>query len=305
MHSSLPKVLHPLAGKPMIQYGIDLALRVSPEPPVLILGHEAERVWAAVGADVRVAIQAEQLGTAHAVMQAQSLLQNSADLVLAYAGDMPLLTPESLRAVVALHGAHDGPMTMLTAVVNDPRGFGRIIRGQEGDVVAIVEEVEATEEQRSIRELNPGVYCFDADWLWDALARIQPSAVKGEYYLTDTVALSVADGHPVKAIVADDAEEVMGINTRLHLAEAEAILRTRINHSLMLSGVTLIDPAATYVMSGVSVGEDTTIWPGVCLLGSTTVGRGCEIGPHAVLIDYQLEDGASVPAGARLTPAGM
>lgn len=300
MRSRLPKVLHRLGGRPMIDYSVDLALRLSPEPPVIVVGHGAEQVRAAVGDNARFVVQEQQLGTGHAVLQTAPLLEHEADLVLVYAADMPLLTPDSLRRLVSTHGQHPGPLTILTVIAEDPRGFGRVIRGEAGEVLGVIEEVEATPEQRAIQELNVGVYCFEASWLWSALERLQPSPQKGEYYITDTIGLAVADGYQVVAVMTDDRRETLGINTRVHLSEAEQVLRERKNLELMLLGVTMIDPATTYVQSQVAVGNDSTLWPGVHLKGSTTVGEGCEIGAGAVLVDVVIGDGCRIGASAIL-----
>lgn len=301
MRSDLPKVLHHLGERPLLAYGIDLAHRLSPEPPVLVVGHGAERVRAAVGDQALYAEQRQQLGTGHAVMQAEALLSGQADLLLVFAADMPLLTSETLRSLVATHTQHSGPITMLSFVGDDPRGFGRVVRDASGGVVAIVEEAEATIEQKAIRELNAGVYCFDAAWLWPALKRLQPSPAKGEYYLTDTIGLAVGEGQRVVAVSTLDPDEVMGINTREHLAEAEAVLRKRTNSRHMLAGVTMINPLATYIASSVQIGRDSVLWPGVCLRGRTEIGENCEVGPGAVLTDVILGSGCTVGANAVLT----
>ncbi|RME85046.1 MAG: bifunctional N-acetylglucosamine-1-phosphate uridyltransferase/glucosamine-1-phosphate acetyltransferase [Caldilineae bacterium] len=314
MHSQLPKVLHPLGGQPMVLYSLELAARLSPEPPVLIVGHQAERVKQVVGDRARFVEQAEQLGTGHAVLQTEPLLAGNADLILVFAADLPLLSAETLRRVVALHGQHPGPISMLTARVDTPRGFGRILRGEDGSVQAIIEEAEATPEQKAINELNAGVYCFDSWWLWPALRKLVPSPNKGEYYLTDTIAMAVADGYKVMAATTEDAEEILGINTREHLAEAERVLRRRKNRTLMQAGVTLIDPDHTYIHPHVEVGPDTTLYPGVCLFGATEVGEGCTLGPGAVLENVRLGPNSYVgahvvlndvtlPAGTRLSSA--
>ena len=297
MRSALPKVLHPLAGRPLVLHSVDLAARVSPEPPVLVIGYGAEQVRATVGPQARYVVQEEQLGTGHAVMQTEPMLADTADLVLVFTADMPLLSAETMRRIVATHSRHAGPITMLTVIAEDPRGFGRVLRSDDGEVLGIVEEVEATPEQRAIRELNTSVYCFTAGWLWSALRQIEPSPRKGEYYLTDTIGLAVAGGYEVAAVTTEDETEVMGINTRVHLAEAEAILRRRLNHQHMMAGVTMIDPECTYVAPGVEIGPDTTLWPGVCLLGDTSLGAGCEVGPGAVLTNVTLEDHCRVGAG--------
>jgi len=296
----LPKVLHPLGGRPLVAYSVDLAARLAPDPPVLVIGHGGEQVQAFLQDRARYVRQIEQLGTGHAVLQAAEVLRDQADLVLVYAADMPLLTAASLRRLVAEHSQHPGPLTLLTVIASDPRGFGRIVRGAGGEVLGIVEEAEATPAQRQICELNAGVYCFDAAWLWPALQRLQPSPRKGEYYLTDLVQFAVEDGFAVHAVVTADETEAMGINTRLHLAEAETILRNRINRALLEAGVTMIDPAVTYIQPDVVVQPDTVLWPGVCLLGRTQIGPGCEIGPHALLQDVILGGGSRIGGGVIL-----
>ena len=301
MKSNLPKVLHPLAGRPMIAYSLDLARAVSQMPPVVIVGHKADEVKAAVGKQAIFVEQTEQLGTGHAVMQAEAALAGRAETVMVYAADMPLITPETLQRLRQTHEASGAALTMLSVIAEDPRGFGRVVRGADGRALAIVEEIEATEEQKAIRELNAGVYCFEAEWLWPALKRLRPSPRKGEYYLTDLVGLAVADGRKVEVVTAETPEEVLGVNTRVHLAEAEAVVRRRKNRELMLSGVTLIDPDTTTIHPQVQVGRDTTIWPGVVLRGETVVGEGCVIGPHAVLTDVTVGDHAVIAAGVIAT----
>jgi len=309
MKSSLPKVLHPLAGRPMLAYSLDLAEAVGDMPPVVIVGYKADEVMAAAGKRATFATQTEQLGTGHAVMQAEETLAGKADVVLVYAADMPLITAGTLRRLMETHLTTNATITMLSVIAEDPRGFGRVVRGPDGGAQFIVEEIEATEEQKAIRELNAGVYCFDADWLWPALHRLQPSPRKGEYYLTDTVGLAVADGRRVSVVTTETPEEVLGVNTRAHLAEAERVVRMRKNRELMLSGVTIIDPEATYIQPGVQVGRDTTIWPGAVLWGDTVVGEACTIGPNTVLTDVTVGDRTNIGAGVVATgcdfPEGM
>ncbi len=246
-----------------------------------------------LGESVRYAVQEKQLGTAHAVMQAEALLAGQSDYVLVTYADMPLLRGETLRRLVETQQANPGPMTMLTVFYDDPRGFGRVIRKPDGTVSAIVEEYVATPEQLAVRELNVGAYCFRADWLWQALRRI-PMSPKGEYYLTDTVALAVQDGQPVQAIVLNDLTETIGVNTRVHLAEAEAAMRRRINEMHMLNGVTLIDPATTYIEAGVTIGPDTVIWPNTYIQGETSIGSGCAIGPNTHIRASKIGDRCTV-----------
>jgi bifunctional UDP-N-acetylglucosamine pyrophosphorylase/glucosamine-1-phosphate N-acetyltransferase len=293
MKSDRPKMLHPVCGEPMVFHALHAAQEASDGKPVLVIGHGADAVKAAVGDSARCVVQEQQWGTGHAVLQAESLLRGATDLVLVTYGDMPLMRGETLVRLVEKQKNNQGPVTLLTVIADDPRGFGRILRNADGTVAAIVEEAVATPEQRSIKELNVGAYCFSAGWLWDALHRI-PVSKKGEYYLTDTVELAVKDKLPVQALIMDDGVETIGVNTRVHLAEAEAAMRRRINERHMLDGVTFIDPGSTFVDAGVSIGRDTVIWPGTYLLGKTSIGTDCQIGPNAHLRDTRIGNGCAV-----------
>ena len=283
MKSDLPKVLHPLGGRPLVLYSVQTGKEVSGGLPALVIGYGQDVVQEVVGEAARYVVQAEQLGTGHAVMQAESLLRagGSTHVIVCYA-DMPLMRAETLKALYEAQLASRGPLSLLTHYDDNPRGFGRIVRDEQGAVLGIVEEAQATPEQLAIREVNDGVYCFDAAWLWDNLPHI-PLSPKGEYYLTDLVAIAVSQGHTVNALVVEETSQMLGVNTRVHLAEAEAILRGRVNEALMLSGVTLVDPARTYIHPTVTVGPDTIIWPDTYLWGQTRIGRGCEIGPNTII----------------------
>ena len=293
MKSDLPKVLHPLMGRPMLFYGLDAARQVSTETPVLVVGYKAAEVRQVVSDAARYVLQEQQLGTGHAVLQAESLLKGQTDYVIVTYADMPLLRPETLKALVETQKNNSGPISMVTVIAEDPRGFGRIIRKPDGSVAAIVEEAAASPEQLKVKELNVGAYCFSADWLWDALHRI-PVSAKGEYYLTDTVEAAVSSGLSVQAIVMDDMIETIGINTRVHLAEAEAAMRQRINRRHMLAGVSLVDPASTYIEPTVEIAAETTIWPNTYLHGKTSIGSGCVIGPNSMIRDTQIASGCKV-----------
>lgn len=295
MRSSLPKVLHLLLGRPMAQYSVQAAHDACGARPIMVVGHGADSVRQALGETVQFVVQDPQLGTGHALQQAQALLEGQADLVLVLTADMPLLTVETLQSVIQAQEQNSGPMSMLTVTVDDPRGFGRVLRAPDGSVQAIVEEAQATPEQLQIHELNASVYCFQAGWLWQALKRI-PLSPKGEYYLTDVAAIAVADGVTVCAVSTSDMEETIGINTRVHLAQAERVLRQRINQHWMLAGVTLVDPDSAYIEPGVVIGQDTTIWPNTYLQGESVIGEHCSVGPNSLVRDTRMGDHCKVLA---------
>jgi bifunctional UDP-N-acetylglucosamine pyrophosphorylase/glucosamine-1-phosphate N-acetyltransferase len=304
MKSSQPKVLHTIAGKPMIWHALQAISQSTTEKPLVVVGHGADEVTRYLGDSALTVLQEPQLGTGHAVMQAEASLKGKTDLVVVCYSDMPLLRGETLQKLVETQKNNKGPISMLTVVADDPHGFGRIIRKADGTVEAIVEEYVATPEQLKIKELNVGGYCFDANWLWDALHRIPKNPKKGEYYLTDTVELATKDGLPVQATLMDDVEETIGINTRIHLAEVEAAMRRRINEGHMLNGVTMIDPASTYIEASVKIGKDTVIMPNTYLHGKTEIGESNVIGPNAIIRDTKIGNFckvlASVTEGAVL-----
>ena len=283
MKSDLPKVLHTLCGKPMLWHVLEALKSVTTEKPVVIVGHGAQAVKDDVGDAAEYVLQEPQLGTGHAAMQAEPLLKGKTDYVIVTYADMPLLRGETFRQLLEMQLNNSGPLSMLTVIAKDPRGFGRIVRKADGTVQAIVEEYVATPEERAIKELNVGAYCFKADWLWDALHRIEKNPQKGEYYLTDVVEVAVKDNLPVQALVHDDFMETIGINTRVHLSEAEAALRLRINREHMLNGVSMMDPSSTYIEIGVRIGRDTTILPNTYLHGNTEIGEGNVIGPNTII----------------------
>ncbi|MEM7130865.1 MAG: bifunctional UDP-N-acetylglucosamine diphosphorylase/glucosamine-1-phosphate N-acetyltransferase GlmU [Chloroflexota bacterium] len=296
MKSKLPKQLHRVAGRTLVEWSVEIANQVSSELPTAVVGHGKEDVKRVLTDRVQYAVQEEQLGTGHAVQQAESLLRGQVDAIIVIYGDMPLLRGETLRGLADLfiqeQATGNLALAMLTVVRDDPQGFGRILRDTDGKISAIVEEAACTAEQLKIRELNPGIYCFDANWLWDNLSSI-PLSAKGEYYLTDMVEIAVAQGKRIASTFAD-IEEVDGINTRIHLAHAEQIMRRRILNRLMLSGVTIVDPDSTYIDDTVSIGQDTRIMPATILEGCTEIGRDCVIGPTSHIIDSQIGDHCSV-----------
>ncbi|MBM4429133.1 MAG: UDP-N-acetylglucosamine diphosphorylase/glucosamine-1-phosphate N-acetyltransferase [Chloroflexi bacterium] len=295
MRSSLPKVLHSIAGRPMIEYILDAVAQVTEDRPVLVIGHGADLIRQTVGDTVTYVLQEEQLGTGHAVLQARDRLQGGADDVLVLYGDMPLLSPLTVQSLVQAHHGHAGPITMLTCVHEEPMGFGRILRDEHGRILTIVEERQATPQQLAIRELNPGVYCFRAVWLWEHLPRL-PLSPKGEYYLTDLVHMAVAEGLAVETILVKDPLETLGVNDRMHLARVEGVVRQRVREELMRAGVTIIDPSSTYVDATATVGQDTVLFPNTHLQGRTCVGRNNLIGPNTIVRDSTIGDECRVEA---------
>src|SRR6185437_11735379 len=270
----------------------------------VVVGQCTEKVEAALGERVETVRQTALRGTADAARRAAELLQGDArivDVLIAH-GDCPLLTGTLFRELIRCRRETGALIALVASPTDDPRGYGRVIRGADGRVKAIVEDVDATEEERAVRDINAGVYCVEARWLWEQLPAIQPSA-SGEYYLPDLVGLAVQAGQQVRAIESP-MDVTAGVNDRAQLAMVTTIVQDRLRHDLMISGVTLIDPATTYLDRGVSVGQDTIIYPGTILEGATTVGAGCRIGPHSRIVDSTIGDGAvvdmSVVEGARV-----
>lgn len=292
MKSTLPKVLHRIAGRPMVAWPLRSVSQVSDLLPVLVVGHGREAVESEIGEQAQYVEQTELLGTGHALLTAAPLLGGKSELVLVCYGDMPLLQAATLQTLVQTFqvqkSSGDLALAMLTVRRADSQGFGRVVRDEQGRVQAIVEEVDCTPEQRLIQELNPGIYCFDAEWLWANLAQI-PLSAKGEYYLTDMVAIAVGQGRRVVTVEAP-ADDVYGINTRVQLAQAAAVMRQRIAERHMLNGVTLIDPQTTYIDDTVEIGQDTVILPGTILEGKTKIGCHASIGPHSHVIDSIVAD---------------
>jgi len=295
MKSEVPKALHSLAGKPMVQYAVEMAAQLISEKPLLVVGHGADQVRRAIGDQVIYVEQREQLGTGHALLQARPLLEGRSETVLVCCADMPFLSTGTVRRLLELHEEEKGPITMLAVEADDPKGFGRILRDEAGQVVGIVEEAVATDAQKAIRELNCGVYCFDSDWLWPHLAQL-PLSPKDEYYLTDLVAMAVAEGEVVEALKISDVTEVLGINDRSHLAQAEALMRQHINQKWLLEGVTLLAPALTFIDATVKIGQDTIIYPNTYLQGATAIGCQCRLGPNTIVRDSTIGDTCTVEA---------
>ena len=294
MKSKLAKVLHPLAGKPMVEYAVDAANYAGVENTVVVIGHQGDQVRVLLQERVQFAEQPMQRGTGDAVKCARTLLEKNSAHVLVFYADMPLLKPETIRALVERHLATNATLTMLTVISDDTMSFGRIVRDANGKAVRIVEEVEATPQEFAIHEINPGVYCFNAEWLWENLEKIQPSAKKGEYYLTDLLQMAVAQNVLVETETITDVAQCVGINTRVHLALAEKIMRERIRERVMLNGATLLDPASTFIDADVEIGQDTVIFPNTHLQGKTRIGADCSIGPNAIISNAVIGDSCSI-----------
>ncbi|HMA81632.1 MAG TPA: bifunctional UDP-N-acetylglucosamine diphosphorylase/glucosamine-1-phosphate N-acetyltransferase GlmU [Candidatus Binatia bacterium] len=291
MKSDLPKVLHPLAGKALFLHALETACRLHPKITVAVIGHGAAAVRrACTDAQIRWAIQEQQLGTGHAVLSAQSVFKDFAGDVLILSGDVPLIREQTLRALVEHHRARSAAATLLTAQLETPKGYGRILRDRGGAITAIIEEKDATEPQRMIQEVNAGVYVARASFLFAALSGVNNDNRQGEYYLPDIVAIGLADGKKIETLQVDDAREMMGINSREELAMMEKSLRQSINQKWMLAGVTLKDPDTTYIEDGVTIGKDTVIGPNTQLCGKTAVGAGCRIDGSAFITDAAIGD---------------
>lgn len=289
MKSALPKVLHPLCGQPMAQHVIDAVRAAGVTRTTLVVGHEAGRVRAALGGDVQYVEQAQQRGTGHALLQARRAVSGAASNILVLYGDTPLISSQTIRSLMERHRASRAALTLLTCDTCPPEGLGHILRDASGRVTRIVEDADAGPDVRALREINTGVYCFRAAWLWPALASLKPHA-RGEVYLTDLVEMAAAQKKRVESVGTRDPLEAIGVNDRVQLARAEAALRQRIREEWMREGVTLADPPSTFIDAQVKLGRDTVLQPGVHLWGGTSVGRACHIGPNAIIADSTIGD---------------
>jgi len=304
MRSERPKPLHVICGRPMVVHVLHALVGLDVERTVVVVGHDAQRVTKRVQAEspsslhVSFVEQRVQRGTGDAVMVGMTAFSDDdlddTSTVLIVPGDTPLLRPETLDALVAFHEAGGHGATILAAHMTEPTGYGRLVRNKHGLVARVVEEGDATPEERAIQEVNTSIYCFRRDLLGPALRRLSPDNTQGEYYLTDVVAVLHDTGHGVDAFTLEDAQQVQGVNDRWQLALAERELRRRINRSWLLAGVTMLDPRQTFIDATVSLGRDVTLYPGTMLQGATVVGDGCEIGPDTRLVDSVVGDGAVV-----------
>lgn len=288
MKSKLPKVLHCAGGKSMLRHVLDAAKQAGSTRNIAIVGFGHEQVEQAVGTQAEIVLQKEQLGTGHAVMQAEPLLKDYSGSIMVLCGDTPLITGEMLHKFYEEHVSSGAKASVLTTFMPDPFGYGRIIRLLDGSIEKIVEQKDATERERAINEINTGIYCFDANALFESLKKVKNDNAQGEYYLPDVLSILREEGQKINASIAENYEETLGINSRSQLARAEKILRRRKNEQLMDEGVTLMDPDTTYVDADVEIGRDTVIYPGTWIEGSCKIGENCRIGPDSHLKNVQM-----------------
>jgi bifunctional UDP-N-acetylglucosamine pyrophosphorylase/glucosamine-1-phosphate N-acetyltransferase len=301
MKSSKIKVLHRAAGRPIIDYVLDLACDVCDREPVVVVGHQREAVQEAIGARARFAVQDQQLGTGHAVLQAGALLEvepeTAGERVLILSGDVPLTRPETLRRLIDEHDASQNALTLLTMKLDEPAMYGRIIRDADGSVTRIVEAKDASDEQKKIEEVNAGVYLFNAGGLFDMLRNLGTNNAQGEYYLTDLIGVLRESGQRVGAVIVADPVEALGVNSRSELAVVEAEIQRRVIEKLMSDGVTFRNPNTVVIDSTVKIGADTVVYPFVTLEGTTSIGEGCVVDPGVHLMNVTVGDDVHLKTG--------
>ena len=295
MKSATIKVLHRAAGRPIIDYVVDLACDICERPPIVVVGHQKEAVQKALGDRARFAVQEQQLGTGHAVLQAAPHV--ATDRVLILSADVPLTRAETLRKLIAEHERAGNALTLVTMKLGDPAMYGRIVRGKDGSVERIVEAKDATEQQKRIHEVNAGIYLFDTKALFDNLRNVSTENSQGEYYLTDTLAMLRAAGRRVGAMIVDDPVEALGVNSRAELATVEGEIQRRVVTKLMEDGVTFRNPATVVIDSTVSIGADSVVYPFVTIEGSTRIGEGCVIEPGVHLVNVTVGDDVHLKTG--------
>lgn len=294
MKSKLPKVLHKVCGKMMVEHVIDATEEVQAYKTIVVTGHSAEQVERALEhRNIKFVLQRKQLGTGHAVMQCVDDLPDEGYILL-LCGDTPLITSETLKELVQFHIKGNYQTTVLTAKFQDPTGYGRIIRDEQESVLKIVEDKDANEDEKDIKEINSGMYCCDAKLLKEALLELNNNNKQGEYYITDIVEILNRKGYCIGAYTVSDQTEIMGVNSRIQLADAEAVMRKRILKKWMAAGVTIVDPLNTYIDKDVKIGQDTVIDPGVILKGNTNIGQNCIIGHNCRIKDTEIKAGVEI-----------
>ena len=295
MKSSESKVLHQVLGKSMVEYSILAAKGVGVEEICLIVGHKAEDVQRKLGDSVNYAMQKEQLGTGHAVMQALDFIED-ANEVIVLCGDTPLITKETLKIMLDFHREKQNAITVLSTIMQDPTGYGRIVRDDKGSLLKIVEQKDASEAEKQIREINGGIYTFDGELLKHALTKLNNNNVQGEYYLTDTIEILLGEGYKVDAIATSESDDIAGVNSRVQLAGVTQVMKRRINEKHMANGITFVDPENTYIEADVVIGKDTIIEPGCMIQGMTVIGEGCRIGYNTKLTNMTIKDNVDIEA---------
>ncbi len=293
MQSDKSKVVFTVSGKEMVNHVIDEAVKAGADDVCVVVGHNAEQVKCAVGDRAQFVTQYEQLGTGHALMQAKDFVKNC-KTVMVLAGDTPLITAETLKNAYLNHAENKNACTVLTSVVDEPYGYGRIVRDANGNVDKITEQKDASEEEKKIKEINSGMYCFESESLLTALESITNNNAQGEYYLTDTLEIMKKTNLKVGAYIVEDSCEISGVNDRVQLARAEKIMRERINKKLMLSGVTIIDPENTYIDDDVVIGRDSVIYPGTTIEKGSVIGKNVTIGQNCRIVNSNIGDGCDV-----------
>ncbi|MGB3261572.1 bifunctional UDP-N-acetylglucosamine diphosphorylase/glucosamine-1-phosphate N-acetyltransferase GlmU [Paenisporosarcina sp.] len=288
MKSKLYKVLHPVCGKPMVEHVVDHIQDIGAERIVTIVGHGAEKVQDQLGSRSEYALQEQQLGTAHAVLQASEVLGGLSGTTLVICGDTPLIRPETMKALLAHHQETAAKATILTGIPEDPTGYGRILRNAEGHVERIVEQKDASPEEQKVKEINSGTYCFDNESLFAALKLVKNDNSQGEYYLPDVIEILKNQGAIISAYATDDFEETLGVNDRVALSQAETLMRKRIVEKHMRNGVTIVNPANTYISADAVIGSDTVLQPGVMIEGFSEIGEDCLIGPNSHITDSKI-----------------
>lgn len=294
MKSKLYKVLHPVCGKPMVRHVIDELKQIGADQIITVVGHGADEVKNELKDDSEFVLQEQQLGTAHAVMQARDLLLDKEGLTLVVCGDTPLLKADTIKAMIDYHINNHSKATILTAVAEDPTGYGRVIRNEQGYVEKIVEHKDASDEEKAVKEINAGTYCFDNASLFHALQKVTNNNAQNEYYLPDVIGILKDAGQTVTAFKTNDFTEIFGINDRVALAQAGKIMQQRINEKHMRNGVTIIDPEQTYIDASVVIGQDTVIYPGTMVKGNTVIGTDCIIGPNSEILNCDIGNRTSI-----------
>lgn len=294
MKSNLPKVLHNLAGKPILNYVLDTVDQLEAKRKILIVGYKSDHIRELIGDKIEYVEQKEQLGTAHAVLQTKRLLSDFKGDVLILSGDVPFLTVKILKKLLKYYQVNNFCCTLVSTILKTPKGYGRIIRGKKGEIKGIIEEVDLSADKKKITEVNSGIYCFNKDKLFQALEKITPDNKQGEYYLTDSVEILLKEGLTVGNIIVKDYSEVLGINSRLDLTDASRKIYQKTLQDLMAQGVTIVDPNSTFIERGVKIGQDTIIYPFTIIEKDTKIESGCFIGPYSQLIDADIGKGVRV-----------